>query len=336
VPHYGEQEFRGEVKAILKVKPRPHLEVGLLTSFEHRDRFHLLFRWADGGNLRDLWMNNPRPSLTHSRMTWMAQQLYGLAHGLDGIHNTKLESSETFQISPSSPVTTQQSFDIVCTQVHEPDEGRDYGRHGDIKPQNVLWFRKDTKNPEFGILKLSDFGLTTFHRALTTGVQTEGVRVTNTYAAPEREIEETLSRPFDVWSLGCIFLEFATWMILGPKGITKFEQEREPDGGHRSPNFQLDNFFTVFRDGDKKYRAAVKPSVSNVSGALSDHMSKTESDYVVPVDCRLEKSIAVQPVSTRAPRLRSKQDVAGSKRSSRHFPGCQRTPQGNAREVQKR
>lgn len=269
MPPHGEQEFRLEVKAILKVKARPHLEVGLLTSFQHQERFHLLFRWADGGNLRDMWMNSPRPNLTHSRMCWMARQLHGLAHGLDGIHNTQMTVSDT----PLSPSATQQSFDIVFNPLNQDDEGRHYGRHGDVKPQNVLWFRHDTKDPEFGILKLSDFGLTTFHRALTTGVNAEDVRVTNTYSAPEREIEEKLSRPFDVWSLGCIYLEFTTWILRGSRGITTFEEKRLPDGGHRSPNFELDNFFTIFREGDK-YRAAVKPSVFKVSSPLNHPRSR--------------------------------------------------------------
>lgn len=249
----------------------------------------------------------------------MAKQFYGLAHGLDGIHNTKMTVSEVDQISPISPTLAQQLVDSGQSSLPE-DEGKDYGRHGDIKPENVLWFKQDTRNHDLGILKLSDFGLTTFHRALTTGVKAEDVRVTNTYSAPEREIEETLSRPFDVWSLGCIFLEFVTWILLGSKGITAFGDSRFQDGGDRNPRFSLDNFFTVLRDEEAKYQAKVKPSVSKVSNPLD--WNGADTDHTVLVDHRLEEATGVQPISIRAPRLHSEQDVTGPEGRSRYFQDC--------------
>jgi serine/threonine protein kinase len=87
------------------------------------------------------------------------QGLHGLAHGLDGIHNTKLTKSEVeaVQTSAISPDFPQQPFPTVYNLAHEDDEGKDYGRHGDIKPENILWFKQDKSHPKFGILKLSDF-----------------------------------------------------------------------------------------------------------------------------------------------------------------------------------
>ncbi|KAG8162572.1 hypothetical protein KVR01_008337 [Diaporthe batatas] len=171
---------------------------------------------------------------------------------------------EAVHNSPLSPDTPQQPSTTVYNFVPEDDEGKDYGRHGDIKPENILWFKDDKSHPGFGILKLSDFGLTTFHRAWTTAVNVEEVRVTHTYSAPEQQTEETLSRPFDVWSLGCIMLEFVTWILLGSEGLTKFEDKRHLDGGLGSPKFSLDNFFTVFhREHAPKALAKVKPSVES-------------------------------------------------------------------------
>ncbi|POS71541.1 protein kinase [Diaporthe helianthi] len=171
---------------------------------------------------------------------------------------------EAVQNSPLSPDMQQQQSPTVYNLVPEDDEGKDYGRHGDIKPENILWFKQDKSHPEFGILKLSDFGLTTFHRAWTTAVNAEEVRVTHTYSAPEQQTEETLSRPFDVWSLGCIILEFVTWILLGSKGLTTFEDKRYLDGGIKSPRFSLDNFFTVFHtENQPQAQAKVKPSVES-------------------------------------------------------------------------
>lgn len=262
-------EFRLEVKALLKVKPRRHLEVDLVTTFEHKDRYHLLFRWADGGNLDDLWTKqHPRPEVTHNGVCWLAQQCEGLAYGLEGIHNTKMVAEDVETVGPTrnSRMSTQapESGPGASADPMDDNDGKDYGRHGDIKPQNILWFKQDDNQFGLGVLKLSDFGLTEFHRSLTTKVSPRNIRVTPTYSAPERELDEKLSRPFDIWSLGCIFLEFVTWILLGVEGLDLFNQNRSEDGGSRDPRIILDNFYRVIREEGHE-RAEVKPTVLKVS-----------------------------------------------------------------------
>lgn len=260
------------MKALLKVKPRAHLEVGLLTTFEQMGRYHLLFRWADGGNLNDLWRKeHPLPKVTYEWMCWLAEQCAGLAFGLEGVHNTRMtaEEVEMFGLSPISPTSSRASAESGTGISEEDDDGRDYGRHGDIKPQNVLWFKHDDNSFNLGVLKLADFGLTTFHHAATTQVTPNNIPTTPTYSAPEREIDEKLSRPFDIWSLGCIFLEFVTWILLGVKGLDQFTKARSGDGGSRDPRFILDNFYIIVKED--QIRAKVKPSVSNVS--FSENLS---------------------------------------------------------------
>lgn len=249
------------------MKPRRHLEVDLFTTFEHEKRYHLLSRWADGGNLDNLWRTeHPVPEITYEKVCWLAQQCQGLAFGLEGVHNTKMtaEDVEAFGFQPASPTSSQTDGSPSTTG--EDDHGKDYGRHGDIKPQNILWFKQDSNRYNLGMLKLSDFGLTTFHHAQTTQVTPRNIRVTPTYSAPEREIDEKLSRPFDIWSLGCIFLEFITWVLLGAEGLDGFSQKRTLDGGSRDPRISLDNFYTVIKEGDRTH-AVVKPSVLSVSNS---------------------------------------------------------------------
>lgn len=266
-------EFRLEVKALLKVKPRRHLEVDLITTFEHKDRYHLLFRWAEGGNLDDLWTKKHRhPEVTHKRVCWLAQQCEGLAYGLEGIHNTKMvaEDFETIETLCNSRMSTQASESGPGASTDDSD-GKDYGRHGDIKPQNILWFKQDDNQFGLGVLKLSDFGLTEFHRSLTTKVSPKNIRVTPTYSAPEREIDEKLSRPFDIWSLGCIFLEFVTWFLLGAEGLSLFNGDRLQDNaGSRDPRFAMDNFYMLVTPERGRARAEVKPSVSNWIASLQE------------------------------------------------------------------
>lgn len=258
-----DKEFRLEVKALLKVKPRRHLEVDLFTTFEHKGRYHLLFRWADGGNLDDLWRKeHPFPEINHTWVCWLAQQCEGLAFGLEGVHNTIMTAEDVksfYSTSPASSHTAGTPWNAA-----DDHDGRDYGRHGDIKPQNILWFKQDNNRYHLGVLKLSDFGLTTFHHALTTQVTPKNIRVTPTYSAPEKEIDEKLSRPFDIWSLGCIFLEFVTWFLLGAEGLDLFSEERIKDGGSRDRRFSLDNFYMLVKEAGMT-RARVKPSVLMVS-----------------------------------------------------------------------
>lgn len=139
----------------------------------------------------------------------------------------------------------------------------DCGRHGDIKPENVLWFSQDQNRFGHGELKISDFGLTTFHSMLTTKVSPRGVAVTQTYMAPEYDLNEDLSRSFDIWSLGCTYLEFITWMLLGADGLEKFSALRLQETGSRK-SFYCDNFYKIIRE-EKRTRAEVKESVMRVS-----------------------------------------------------------------------
>src|SRR3569833_3200461 len=103
-----------------------------------------------------------------SRVRWLDEQCKGLAEGLRGIHNTKLSSSHESGLQP--PILDEKN----C------------GRHGDIKPQNVLWFRQEKgAQGDHGVLKISDFGLTRFHSAITTKGSPIGLPVSDIFKAAE-------------------------------------------------------------------------------------------------------------------------------------------------------
>lgn len=80
--------FREEVSAHKKLscQDHPHL-LKLQVTYLYQDRYHLLFRWADG-NLRDFWEKYPGLDdipRTHEFATWVVQQLVGLTSGLKAI-----------------------------------------------------------------------------------------------------------------------------------------------------------------------------------------------------------------------------------------------------------
>ncbi|KAK3361455.1 kinase-like domain-containing protein, partial [Lasiosphaeria ovina] len=197
-----------------------HRLIRLLSSFEHAKRFYLIFPYADA-NLQQFW-ENEYPNVTdlprgHGLAKWLAAELLGLARGLYLIHH---------------PPPT-------------PDDGTEevLGRHADIKPENILWFRKE-RNPELeavlvnqgeatraadlptGLLKICDFGIAEFHSEATVSmVNSHSVGGTHAYCAPEWRSPkpgEKISQAYDSWSLGCVLLHFVTWYVEGYPGIKKF------------------------------------------------------------------------------------------------------------------
>lgn len=222
----SQMHFRLEVKALMKIRAegKEHL-VNILTTFKYDNKYYLTFRWASGGNLSNLW-TGAAGSSSYEHICWLAQQFWGLADGLDGIHNGKMSSREVaeVQLLMRTPSSLQSSSLLLPLGV-TPDDN-DCGRHGDIDPPNILWFKQDKNQYGRGLLKISDFGLTTFHSALTTkfSPREHEIELTLTYAPPEWDLKEDISRPFDIWFLGCVYLEFLTWALLGQDGITQFRK----------------------------------------------------------------------------------------------------------------
>lgn len=160
-----------------------------------------MFPWADGGNLRDFWKReNPNsllPEISHPGLfLWVLQQMYGLAQGLEALHNYG---------------------------------NKQFGRHGDLKPENILLF-KDLPVKTLGTLRIADVGLAKFHDVATSGREdnTRTARGTRMYEPPETEITDgPRSRKYDIWSIGCIFLEFIVWLLYSNEGVEDFRIMRE-------------------------------------------------------------------------------------------------------------
>jgi serine/threonine protein kinase len=196
---------------------RPHL-IRLLATYSYRNEFYLIFPWADGGNLRDLWEEGyPGPMVPprDERLAqWLSGQILGVVEGLRMIHTSVQPSSCGASLKPT-------------------DVNRKYGRHGDLKPENILWFKtyhSDDKACFMGLLKISDFGMTSFHDSQTRSMlEARSIGVSPTYRAPEYDIKEHVSQKYDIWTLGCVLIEFATWYLLGWNGVDSFSKSRADD-----------------------------------------------------------------------------------------------------------
>lgn len=243
----GDGMFKKELAALRKIvnqNPDEKHLVRLLLTFEHRRKSFFVFEWADG-SLQDKW-NKPDEHMRVRRELgdeWLAKQLFGIASALRAIHGL---SAQPQNGDPRSP--TEQIF----------------GRHGDIKPENILWF--STHRGDKDVLVLADLGLTRYHskdtRSKVPWSRLEGC--TPTYRPPELEMRDDLSQAYDVWSLGCVFLQFCIWYVEGTEKLKLFEEEREGQTNNPILNFREDNFFNIERLPKGAKGAVVKPAVKKV------------------------------------------------------------------------
>lgn len=140
------------------------------------------------------------------------------------------------------------------------DKRKNFGRHGDIKPHNILWYCN--RDGDMGTLKLADFGQAELNSQWSKSKERE-VAYSRTYRAPECDIWPRFVRQnYDIWSLACVYLEFVAWMVGGNNLVTCFANKRLT----RDAYCLTDPFFdTIPIPNMEDSTARVKPAVTEVS-----------------------------------------------------------------------
>jgi hypothetical protein len=212
----SEADFRAEVATLERFtsegRPgreptREHL-VSLLATFKKGGYYYLLFHWASS-DLYGFW--NTQNTLSDANVTWLLEQCCGIALGVHYIHEY------------------QSSFGSDGKTINTPNADRRYGRHTDIKPQNLLVFQKRDDLGDYGTIQLTDFGLCEFRgeHSRSNIPQAALSGGTATYSPPEACVAHgIISRSYDIWSLGCVYLEFITWYLGGCQYVKAFIDER--------------------------------------------------------------------------------------------------------------
>ncbi|KXH42603.1 protein kinase domain-containing protein [Colletotrichum simmondsii] len=194
----------------LKDHNHPHI-IKALATYTQGSRHYFVFPWARGGNLRDFWINQPNLSLEAEHVAtqdwsgyykWFFKQLLGLSSAIEEMHYPKKEP--------------QQS----C-------------RHGDLKPENILCFSGTEIGQHLipiGVhLVVADVGHAKVHEEATERRYEPTItpRGTMMYSPPEAELRtpEARSRRYDIWSLGCLYLEFLIWMLYGNTTLEYFRRD---------------------------------------------------------------------------------------------------------------
>lgn len=262
-----------ETEALAEFSGHAHKHiVSLLATYEQSGKFNLIFPLAEC-NLQDFWKNYPRPSLVdREEILWIAEQCSGIADGLLRIHRHEIGYDLIEQATKSrkmlSHSTAVEPDDQHVPFPHHPAQL--FGRHGDIKPENILLFRDATKdNDDKGVLKISGFGLVEFSTSSDQiDKQNNQIAFSPTYRAPECDFEGALvSRSYDIWTLGCLYLEFVTWQMGGMSLLETFSHSRltvDP----MWHQIETDTFFELVlipHGGTETVGAMVKPVVLDVS-----------------------------------------------------------------------
>lgn len=230
-------------------------------------KYYLIFPWADA-NLEDfITKKHPTtdsPARGAMLVRWLAREILGLATALKLVHLSEDENKD----------------------------GKTLGRHGDIKPQNILWYHNHGQKEDMGTLKLADFGAAEFHSEHSVNIQSSLAQHSPTHRAPEHDIVDTVSPKVDLWSLGAVLLELVVWYMCGHEGWNAFSYGRSADDdGHRfvSVKLKLDKYFNV--DKRRSSVAYVKESVHRRISDLRHH--KLCSAYFTQLLDLIEKRMLV-------------------------------------------
>ncbi|RTE76399.1 hypothetical protein BHE90_009124 [Fusarium euwallaceae] len=200
--------------------------VRFLSAFRigQEDDGHFMFEWANGGNLPNLWYTFHRPELTSGLVKAAFRQMGGLADAIDSVY---------FTVGPLYP------------------------RHGDLKPENIFWFKSHDEN-EFGTLKIFGWG---FEDQVQYG---EAKR----YEAPELHTANgpagVRSHLSDIWSMGCIMFECLIWLMYGVDMLERFS--------HASKSWVLSQG-TFFYEDDMD-----GPPIVTLDAVVSEWMDRMEDD----------------------------------------------------------
>jgi serine/threonine protein kinase len=194
-----EEDWSREVKAHTDLNsvydggPHPNI-IEFIAAIQIERKRCLMFRWADGGNLREFWRSHSKPVLSAQLVKEVIQQLRGLSDALNQLHD--------YQGIPGSSY-----------------------RHGDIKPENILRIKSDSSgrqaddahNVDIGTLKISDMGLAKHHTVATALRPPTNMRYsTYRYSPPEAAGKKgsSWSRRFDASNFRNLIISYpcSSWI----------------------------------------------------------------------------------------------------------------------------
>ena len=230
--------FDRELTMLKELRKLSHAHIVThLATWTRDEKYYILFPYAQC-DLREYMNQN---TFAKRDAFWLLDQFRGMAEAVKRIHHDL----------PDKETTTSN----LTVKTSAPGERRTAWHH-DIKPENILFFKNNTSN--HGMFRLSDWGSAKVNPYRTRSINTTSPIGTLTYEPPERTKEGKTSRPYDIWSLGCVFLELLVWAVSGSRFVTIFGDQRD---GKRKTNTRTNN---VMDDGfwqESENEFKLRPSV---------------------------------------------------------------------------
>ncbi|KAM6517990.1 hypothetical protein FSOLCH5_006761 [Fusarium solani] len=185
-------------------------------------------------------------------MGWMLMQMRGLCHALSLLHE-------------------------------------EHRRHGDIRPENILLFEEGDYK---GTLRIGGVGLATSHldateRRILLKEMTRTMTGAPRYLSPESVHRDQIPRVFDVWALGCVFLEFLIWTLHGYDRLFDF---RKASSEHFWDN--VNDTFVIHAEV-RTWISNIKHILRGSETALESLLDLVESRMLVPDYVKRSSSIEV-------------------------------------------
>jgi serine/threonine protein kinase len=255
-----------EARALANINKLNHSHItNCIAAIRRGDSRYFMFPWAEGGSLRDYWDEHPKQTPTAELILQIIQQLRGLADALDSLHNCHNASLPVDDRANHPAEQPLKSPEVVIYDEdddmveHVDNVSQKSIRHGDLKPENILRFMNEKLG--LGTLKIADMGLAKQHIVNTQDrKQLTSTRYgTIQYEAPEVvTIGGGRSRLYDVWSMGCITLEFIIWVLHGNDVLNSFYSQIKGNTQQLHRYFEISDAEEVERTG---LRARVHPVV---------------------------------------------------------------------------
>ena len=244
----------------LRLATSPDHVVTHFVSWTHHEKYYMLLPYATC-NLNEYMRRRKFEPKKVKYILWLIGQFYALADAVRGVH--KITKAQT-TLSPLLP---------------EAADPKKSGWHHDIKPENILFF--PDKLSGLGTLRLADWGSGKVHDLVRSGsVHTKTPRGTPTYEAPDGHINDrAISRPYDVWSLGCVFLEILLWALFGQGAVSKFKNDRI---GKRTEYEVIkdDAFWHRDANGRVCLREAVENVITNLKARVLQHDAQSFAEIL--------------------------------------------------------
>lgn len=159
---------------------------------------YFMYKWPDGGNLRDFYASDPRPRLEAGFVCAIIQQLAGLVDALRMLHYLGAKGGSSY-------------------------------RHRNLEPEDV-WRYED--GSRVGVMKLRDIGWGSHF------LQGDSTLSRISYGPPDETLDPDSAwsrRYYDTWSIGCIIMEFIIWLLYGTDELESFIHGIEETSSSRSP-----------------------------------------------------------------------------------------------------